>query len=141
MEIIMKTGKKNLLLAIGIIVVIAAVFISSHSQYDAFVKKFDFHKAQARGLPMLVEFGFQACPPCKLMKPVLESLDKEYSEDFAIGYIDTINNRETAKQYNIEAAPTLIFYDKDGNELARVIGYTSKEDILKKWKELGVLKE
>jgi len=137
----MKSGKKNLLVAAGIILVIGVIFVNSHLKYDAFVKKFDFYKAQARGLPMLVEFGFQACPPCKMMKPILKSLDKEHSDDFAIAYIDTVVNPDLAIQHSIQVAPTLIFYDKDGNELARTMGYIQKEKILKKWKELGVIKE
>jgi len=137
----MKSGQKKLLIAAGIILVIGAIFVNSHSKYEAFVKKFDFQKAQARGLPMLVEFGFQACPPCKMMKPILKSLDKEHSDDFAIAYIDTVVNPDLARQHNIQAAPTLIFCDKDGNELARTMGYMPKEEILKKWKELGVIKE
>ncbi|MCF7955992.1 MAG: thioredoxin family protein [Phycisphaerae bacterium] len=137
----MKSGQKKLLIIAGIILVFAIIYINSQSKYDDFVKKFDFDKAQARGLPMLVEFGFQVCPPCKMMKPVLKSLDKEHSEDFAIAYIDTVVNPDLARQHGIQEAPTLIFYDKDSNELARIIGYTSKEEILNKWKELGVLRE
>jgi len=137
----MKSGQKKLLIVAGIILVFAIIYINSQSKYDAFVKKFDFQKAQVRGLPMLVEFGFQACPPCKMMKPILKSLDKEHSEDFAIAYIDTVVNPDIVREYSIQAAPTLIFYDKDGNELARTIGYISKEEILNKWKELGAIKE
>ncbi|MCF7954209.1 MAG: thioredoxin family protein [Phycisphaerae bacterium] len=137
----MKSGQKNLLIAAGIILVFVAIFINSYFKHNAFVEKFDFEKAKNRGLPMLVEFGFQACPPCKMMKPILKSLDKEYSEDFAIAYIDTVVNPDLAREYSIQAAPTLIFYDKDSNELARTIGYTPKEEILNKWKELGVIKE
>lgn len=134
----MKTGTKNLLVAVGVIIVLVVIIMNSHVKYAAFVRKFDFEKAKARGLPMLVEFGYNACPPCKMMKPVLKSLDREYSDDFAIGYIDTIENRDQVMQYGIEAAPTLIFFDKDGKELARLKGYTSKEKILEKWKQLGV---
>jgi thioredoxin 1 len=137
----MKTWKKNLLLAIGITVAMGAIIINSHHKYDAFLKEFDYQKAQASGLPMLIEFGFQSCPPCKMMKPVLKSLKKEYSDTFAIGYIDTIENREAAIHYNIEGAPTLIFFDKDGKELGRLVGYTSKEDILSKWQDLEVIIE
>lgn len=137
----MKISKKNLLLAGGIILVFIAIFINSRLKFGDFQERFDYSKAQARGLPMLVEFGFQACPPCKMMKPVLKSLDKEHSEDFAIAYRDTVVNPDLEREYSIQAAPTLIFYDKDGNELARTIGYMPKEEILNKWKELGVIKE
>jgi len=136
----MKTGIKNLLWAVGVIIVLAAIIINSNIKHVAFVEKFDYQKARASGLPMLVEFGFQACPPCKMMKPVLKSLDKEYSDKFAIGYIDTMTkeNQEMVMKYGIEAAPTLIFFDKDGKELGRLVGYTPKEEILDTWKKLGI---
>lgn len=137
----MKTSKKNLLLAVGIIAVVGVVFTNSHIKYSAFVKEFDYAKAKATGLPMLVEFGFQTCPPCKMMKPVLKSLKKEHSGEFAIGYIDVINDPDAMKQYKIEATPTMIFYDKDGKELSRSVGYQSEEQILEKWKELEVLEK
>jgi thioredoxin 1 len=34
--------------------------------------------------------------------------------------------------------PTQIFYDADGRDLFRHVGFFAKEDILAKWKELGV---
>lgn len=34
--------------------------------------------------------------------------------------------------------PTQIFFDAQGNELYRHVGFIGKEDILAKWKELGV---
>jgi thioredoxin 1 len=47
-------------------------------------------------------------------------------------------NPDAAKQYGIEVIPTQIFYDATGKELFRHIGFFGKEDILAKWKELGV---
>ena len=138
MGFIMTSGKRNLLIAVGVMVVIGAIYLNSYSRYSAFVERFDIDKARQRGLPMLVEYGFQACPPCKMLKPVLESLDREYSDDFAIGYVDIMADRNAVSENNIRATPTLIFYDKDGNELGRIEGYVPKEVILNKWKELGV---
>lgn len=135
----MKTSKKNILLAIGIIVGFAVVLINSHYKYSAFVEEFDYAAAKARGLPMLVEFGFQACPPCKQMIPVLQSLNDSHSAVFAIGYIDVIKDNTAMGQYNIEATPTLIFYDKDGKELYRHTGPLPVETILAKWSELGIV--
>ena len=47
-------------------------------------------------------------------------------------------NPDAGKQYGIEVIPTQIFYDATGKELFRHIGFFAKEDILAKWKELGV---
>lgn len=136
----MKTRNKNIILAIAIIATAVVVVTNSHIKQAAFLKEFDYQNAQATGLPVLLELGFQACPPCKMMKPVLKSLKKEHSEEFAIGYIDTITDFEAAKQYGIDVTPTLIFFDKEGKELSRSIGFQSEQQILEKWEDLGVLK-
>jgi thioredoxin-related protein len=135
----MKNWKKNLLLAIGITVAMGAVIFNSHSKYAAFVEQFDYSKAQATGLPMLVEFGFQACPPCKRMVPVLKSLSKTHSEDFAIGYVDIMKDRQAKLENEIKVTPTLIFQDKDGKELFRWEGRMSQDQTIAKWNDLEVI--
>ena len=53
-------------------------------------------------------------------------------------YVDLRNDRSAAKRYGIRMIPTQIFYDGEGKELFRREGFIAKEDILAKWKELGV---
>lgn len=89
-------------------------------------------------LPRLVDLGAGKCIPCKLMKPVLEELTKEYSDQFRTVFIDVWENKEAGAPYNIRIIPTQIFYDAAGKELFRHEGFYSKKDILAKWKELGV---
>jgi len=43
-----------------------------------------------------------------------------------------------SKAYKIGLIPTQIFFDSAGKELFRHEGFFSKQDILAKWKELGV---
>ena len=89
-------------------------------------------------LPKLLDLGATKCIPCKMMAPVLENLKNEYAGRMIVEFIDVWENREAAKQYNIEAIPTQIFFDAEGKELFRHQGFFGKEDILGKWKELGV---
>ena len=42
-----------------------------------------------------------------------------------------------SEQYGIRMIPTQIFYDAEGNELYRHEGFYGREDMLKKWRELG----
>ncbi|MBL9136003.1 MAG: thioredoxin fold domain-containing protein [Verrucomicrobiales bacterium] len=89
-------------------------------------------------MPRLVDLGADKCIPCKLMAPILEDLKKEYASQFEVQFIDVWKNPEAGKQYGIEIIPTQIFYDARGKELFRHTGFFGKEDILAKWKELGV---
>ena len=89
-------------------------------------------------LPMLRDLGAGKCIPCKLMAPILGELKKEYAGRMNVEFIDVWVNPDAAKPYGIEVIPTQIFYDADGKELFRHVGFFGKEDILGKWKELGV---
>jgi thioredoxin 1 len=89
-------------------------------------------------LPRLVDLGASSCIPCKMMKPILDDLKVNYAGRFTTEFIDVWQDREAGKQYGIEMIPTQIFYDAEGKELFRHVGFYGKEDILGKWKELGV---
>ncbi len=90
------------------------------------------------GLPRLVDLGAGKCIPCKKMAPILEELKKEYAGRMQVEFIDVWKNPDAGKAYGIEMIPTQIFYDAGGKELFRHVGFFGKEDILGKWKELGV---
>ena len=89
-------------------------------------------------LPKLLDLGAGKCIPCKMMAPILEELKKEYAGKMTVEFIDVWVNPNAGKQYGIEMIPTQIFYDAEGKERFRHVGFFGKEDILGKWKELGV---
>jgi len=89
-------------------------------------------------LPKLIDLGADKCIPCKMMAPILEEMKKEYAGRMQVEFIDVWKNPDAGKQYGIEMIPTQIFYDAEGKERFRHVGFFGKEDILGKWKELGV---
>lgn len=91
-----------------------------------------------RAIPKLVDLGADKCIPCKQMAPILESLKKEYAGRMQVEFIDVWKNPEAGALYKINLIPTQIFFDADGKELFRHEGFYSRENILNKWKELGV---
>ena len=92
----------------------------------------------ASGLPRLVDLGADQCIPCKMMAPILSELKNEYDGRFEVVVIDVAINRSAIGEYSVNLIPTQIFYDAAGKELYRHEGFFSKEDILAKWKELGI---
>lgn len=91
-----------------------------------------------QAVPRLVELGASKCIPCRMMAPILEELKTEYAGRMDVEFIDVWENRDAGEKYGISSIPTQIFYDASGKELYRHPGFFSKEDILGKWKELGV---
>lgn len=92
----------------------------------------------AAKLPKLLDLGAGKCIPCKMMAPILEELKKEYAGRMNVEFIDVWVNPDAGKPYGIEMIPTQIFFDASGKELFRHVGFFGREDILGKWKELGV---
>src|SRR5579859_4064079 len=89
-------------------------------------------------MPRLVDLGAGKCIPCKMMAPILEELKKEHEGQMQVDFIDVGKDPDAGKAYGINLIPTQIFYDAGGKELFRHEGFFSKEDILAKWKKLGV---
>lgn len=90
------------------------------------------------GRPRLLDLGATKCIPCKKMAPILEELKQEYAGRMDVQFIDVWQNQDAAGQYGIQTIPTQIFFDAAGKEMYRHEGFLAKEDILKKWNELGV---
>ena len=89
-------------------------------------------------LPRLVDLGASKCIPCKMMKPILTKLTKDYAGRMEVVFIDVWERRDAGERYGIRLIPTQIFYDAAGTERARHEGFMSEKDILAKWKELGI---
>lgn len=89
-------------------------------------------------LPKLLDLGANKCIPCKAMSPILEEMKKEYAGKLEVEFIDVWKNPDAGKPYKIQMIPTQIFFDASGKELFRHTGFYGKDDILAKWKELGV---
>ena len=94
--------------------------------------------AIAADLPRLLDLGADKCIPCKMMAPILEELRHEYAGRFEVEFIDVWKNPTTAKPYGVRVIPTQIFFAADGTELFRHEGFFGREDILGKWRELGL---
>jgi len=92
----------------------------------------------ATGLPRLLDLGAGKCIPCKMMAPILEELKTEYAGAMEVVFIDVWQDKDAGQKYGIQSIPTQIFYDASGKELFRHEGFFAKEDILAKWKELGI---
>ena len=131
----MKTSARVLIVVALAGLVAAAVVLKKKEQPVALAPT---PVAVAQPLPKLVDLGADKCIPCKKMAPILEELKKEYDGRMEVVFIDVWKNPDAGKQYDIDLIPTQIFFDATGKELFRHQGFFSKEDILAKWRELGV---
>ncbi|MBK9472900.1 MAG: thioredoxin family protein [bacterium] len=94
--------------------------------------------AESVALPRMLDLGADKCVPCKMMAPILDELKQDYAGSLTVDFIDVWKDPTAAQPYGIRVIPTQIFFAKDGTELFRHEGFFSREDILAKWRELGV---
>jgi thioredoxin 1 len=94
--------------------------------------------AVSTALPRLLDLGADKCVPCKMMAPILEELKQSYDGILNIEFVDVWKDPTAAQPYGIRVIPTQIFFLQDGTEVFRHEGFYSREDILAKWRELGV---
>ena len=87
-----------------------------------------------------IELGSVNCIPCKMKKPVMEEVEKEYGDQVKVVFHDvwTEAGKPYAQQYGIRAIPTQVFLDKDGKEFYRHMGFFAKEELVKILKMGGV---
>jgi thioredoxin 1 len=88
------------------------------------VNQADFSSAIAKGVT-LVDFYADWCGPCKMIAPVLEQLDKEYTGKAQIVKLDVDANPAVAQAYGVMSIPTLIVF-KDGQIAGKVVGFQQK---------------
>ena len=72
---------------------------------------------EAEGL-VLADFYSDSCIPCKRLSPVLAELEEAYGDALKVAKININFDLPLAEQYEVQAAPTLIFF-KNGEEQDR----------------------
>jgi thioredoxin 1 len=118
--------------------VIALVLLLSLAMHPILSEGKERAAQETKSLPTLIELGKGTCTPCKMMKPILEGLKKEYAGVLNVEIIDLRYNPDAMKKYNIRAFPFQIFYDAAGKEVKRNYGIPTKEQLLDMFKSVGV---
>ena len=95
-------------------------------------------KARASGKPSLVDFGSKGCRPCDMLAPILETLKKKYDGQANVLFVSVVQEQILAARYGIDSIPVQIFFDKDGKEVFRHVGFFPQEEIEKQMAKMGV---
>ncbi len=95
-------------------------------------------KARASGKPSLVDFGSKGCRPCDMLAPILEALKIKYDGKANVLFVSVVQDQILAARYGIDSIPVQVFFDKDGKEVSRHVGFFPQEEIEKRMAKMGV---
>ena len=75
---------------------------------------------------IIIDFWAEWCGPCKMLSPILESINEKYKDNLIVYKLNTDENPELAQDYKITSIPCCVFM-KNGSEIHRVIGHKSED--------------
>ena len=96
--------------------------------------------APSPGKPALYEFGAGYCASCKEMAKIMAELKPRYSDQLEVRMVYADKEKDLFQQYKIMLIPTQVFLDGAGQEVDRHIGALSKEEVIKKLKDLKFIR-
>ena len=85
--------------------------------------------------PVLVDFYADWCGPCRMLAPVLEAIAREYEGGVKVGKVNVDEQMELAQKFGVSSIPLLVVF-KDGQPVAKSLGYRPKEEIVNLLKDL-----
>ena len=85
--------------------------------------------------PTIVDFYASWCEPCKLMRPKVEEIEKQYEGKVKVLYIDVDEDTRLAQELGVMLLPSILFF-KNGELVDGLQGTVDKEEIEKKIKRI-----
>jgi thiol-disulfide isomerase/thioredoxin len=86
--------------------------------------RYDFPMPQM-GEVTIVEVGSTICEPCQLLRPEIEKIKTKLEGKVTVHIVEITNQSKDA--YKIQLIPSVLVFDKNGQEVARKI--FAKEDV------------
>ncbi len=88
----------------------------------------DFSKTIEENSVILVDFNAVWCMPCKMLSPILNELEGEYTDGkIMFAEMDVDENPQTSMMFNIQSIPNVKVF-KNGKLFKELIGLHRKDD-------------
>lgn len=88
----------------------------------------NFKEKTSKGM-VLVDFSASWCGPCRMLAPVLEQVSLALKGKAEVFKADVDELEDEARAFGVMSVPCMVLL-KDGKEVDRMIGLTSKDNIV-----------
>lgn len=103
--------------------------ILNHETFEGMIKD---HEGVA-----IIDFWATWCAPCRMMSPIMDELAEEAPDDVLIAKVNVDQEQQLAHEHGVMSIPTLVIF-KNGEEIDRIVGVTSKDRLQSYYEEKGV---
>lgn len=90
----------------------------------------EFDAALTSLKPVLMYFWASWCQPCKMVKPIIESISEENIEKMDFFKVDADANPDIVQRFGVNSIPTMLVF-KDGVVVHSITGAKPKPGLLK----------
>ena len=98
-----------------------------HNTFELTSSNFQSQVIEAQ-LPVLVDFGADWCPPCRMLEPIVDEIAGAFAAYMRVGTLDADAYPEIQERYGVMGLPTLILFVY-GEPVHRMVGYQPRQRI------------
>lgn len=88
------------------------------------------------GVPFVIDFTSAWCGPCRLMRKVMDDVEKQFTGDLRVLKVEVNANKQMAGNFGIRGVPTVMLFDGSSLTPAKTfVGVASREAVTRAIKQ------